>query len=128
MSNFNIEQLTEILSDISLEESLNMNTSTSQSANQPSIDIKPLDLLPNFDGTPHKLYRFITLAGEILDIYWDHSNVTSLNNKFLLNSIISKLKGRAEEIVAVSGAKTWPQIKDTLLTTFGETKMLFCQI
>lgn len=117
-----IDNLSRILSDIKLDEMSLTNQSSSQQTNQPSIDIKPLDLLPDFDGTAHKLYRFITLADETLDTYWDHNNVASLNNKFLLNAIISKLTGRAEEIVAVSGARTWPQIKDTLLTTFGDLR------
>lgn len=113
MTDLDIENLSVTLSNIDL---------TKSNMTAPTIDIKPLDLLPEFDGTTHKLYRFITLAEDTLDTYWDQNSPGCLKNKFLLNSIIAKLKGRAEEIVAVSGAQTWPQIKNTLLTTFGDLR------
>lgn len=88
----------------------------------PNIEIRPLDLIPDFDGTPHKLYRFITLADETLTQYWDNENLESVRNRYIFNCIVSKLTGRAEEIISISGANTWPLIKTTLLNTFGDQR------
>lgn len=98
------------------------NTTPTLSVTQPNIEIRPLDLIPDFDGTPHKLYRFISLADETLQQYWDNDNTNSVRNRYIFNCIVSKLKGRAEEIISISGANTWPLIKSTLLNTFGDQR------
>ncbi|XP_072392318.1 uncharacterized protein [Diabrotica undecimpunctata] len=85
----------------------------------PILDIKTFSIIPNFDGNINKLHRFVNATESILNHYFDRNNLASFQNVLLLNGILNKLEGKAEEIVAISGAKTWPDIKNTLILNFG---------
>lgn len=91
---------------------------------RPKIEVKPLELVPEFDGSPCRLFRFISMATEVLNTYWDPTpdNANCPQNMYVFNSIISKLTGRAEEVISISGAQTWGDIKNTLITNFGDQR------
>lgn len=88
----------------------------------PVLDIKNLSIIPHFDGNCNKLHRFISAAESILTHYYDQANPNSFQNTLLLNGILNKLDGRAEEVVAIYGAKSWEDIKNALLQNFGDQR------
>lgn len=89
----------------------------------PALDIKNLSIIPNFNGNPNKLYRFIEASEAILTHYFDTDNAANFQNVLLLNGILNKLEGRAEEVVAISGSSSnWNGIKDTLIQNFGDQR------
>lgn len=88
----------------------------------PVLDIKNLSVIPTFDGNPNKLHRFISVADSILNHYFDAANAANFQNILLLNGIINKIEGRAEEVIAIHGAKSWNEIKQVLISNFGDQR------
>lgn len=88
----------------------------------PVLDIKNLSIIPNFDGNSNKLFRFISASESILTHYADRRNPASFQNHLLLNGILNKLEGRAEEVVSINGNKDWGSIKQTLIQNFGDQR------
>ena len=62
------------------------------------------------------------MATKVLDSYWDSTpkNENSPPNMYILNSKISKLRGCTEEVIFISGVRTWTEIKSTIITNFGD--------
>lgn len=98
------------------------NSKKSNEMSLPVLDIKNLSIIPQFDGNCNKLHRFISAAESILTHYYDQANPNSFQNTLLLNGILNKLDGRAEEVVAIYGAKSWEDIKNTLIQNFGDQR------
>lgn len=71
----------------------------------PVLDIKNLSIIPTFDGNPNELHRFISASESILTHFFDTRNVNNFQNTLLLNGILNKLEGRAEEVVSINGAE-----------------------
>lgn len=88
----------------------------------PPLDIKNLSVIPHFDGNSNKLHRFITASESILNHYYDRVNVNNFQNVLLMNGILNKLEGRAEEVVAINGANSWDDIKNALVQNFGDQR------
>lgn len=88
----------------------------------PSFDFKLLQIVPEFDGNPCRLFRYISAATDLLNTYYDVANTNCVQNKILVNGILSKLTGPAEEIFSLSGSTEWLVIKDLLITHFGDQR------
>ncbi|KAG5875539.1 hypothetical protein JTB14_017746 [Gonioctena quinquepunctata] len=86
----------------------------------PTFDVKNLCILPNFDGNPNELYDFIKVASTLPNHYWDPANAGCIQNILSLQGIISKLIGRAKEVVSIYGCDNWDSIKNTLTQNFGD--------
>ncbi|KAG5860992.1 hypothetical protein JTB14_004511, partial [Gonioctena quinquepunctata] len=82
------------------------------------FDVKNLCIPPNSDGNPNELYDFIKVASSLLNHYWDPANAGCIQNIRLLQGIISKLIGRAKEVVSIYGCDNWDSIKNTLIQNF----------
>lgn len=136
-SNTDLESnLVESFNRLALELNLEENVATEQSSSSskinnfvlkskmslPILDIKNLSIIPNFDGNPNKLHRFISASESILTHYYDIQNTNNFQNILLLNGILNKLEGRAEEVIAINGANSWESIKKTLLQNFGDQR------
>lgn len=92
----------------------------------PVLDMKNLSVIPNFNGSPSKLHRFINVCESLLNHYFDIQNRDNFQNTLLINGILNKLEDRAEEIVAIHGANNWDEIKDALLKNFGDQRNENC--
>ncbi|KAJ8984984.1 hypothetical protein NQ317_016895 [Molorchus minor] len=88
----------------------------------PVLDIKNLSIIPSFDGNPNKLHRFISVSETILNHYFDTQNTSNFQNTLLLNGILNKLEGRAEEVIGITGTRDWNSIKNALLQNFGDQR------
>lgn len=92
-------------------------------ATVPKFDSKELSIVPDFDGNPNKLHRFITASEALLAHYFDINNANNFQNLLLLNGILNKLHGRAEEIVVIHGATNdWLEIKNALILNFSDQR------
>lgn len=110
-----IESTSDNFSDCILNNNLNMTT-------PPVLDMKNLSVIPNFNGSPNKLNRFISVSESILNHYYDRQRPENFQNTLLINGILNKLEGRAEEVVAINGGNSWDDIKNTLLQNFGDQR------
>lgn len=96
--------------------------SNSSEMSLPVLDMKNLSIIPNFNGNPNKLHRFISVSESILNHYYDRQNLNNFQNTLLINGILNKLEGRAEEVVAINGAQNWTDIRNALLQNFGDQR------
>lgn len=122
LSNLNIEKnnlLEKPFVNITQIENLNMAPPT-------VLDIKNLSVIPNFNGNPNTLHRFISACESILTEYYDKTNTNSFQNVLLTNSILNKLEGRAEEVIVINGVEKWDDIKKTLLANFSDQRDETC--
>lgn len=92
--------------------------------NLPNFDVKTLCILPYFDGNPKELYDFIKVSVTLLNHYFDTrpDNIGCIQNVLILQGIISKLTGRAKEVISIYGCNDWEQIKETLIQNFGDQR------
>lgn len=119
-NNLSISSRNTLLNNIELNNSIN---NLNMPNTIPVFDIKNLSIVPDFDGNPNKLHRFIQSAEALLLHYFDTNNLANFQNTLLLNGILNKLHGRAEEIVAIHGATSnWHDIKNALLLHFGDQR------
>ncbi|XP_044744110.1 uncharacterized protein LOC123306270 [Coccinella septempunctata] len=102
---------------------ISINLNTNKMATVPNFDSKDLSIIPDFDGNPNKLHRFIAASEALLGHYFDVNNTNNFQNLLLLNGILNKLHGRAEEIVVIYGAtNNWIEIKNALIQNFSDQR------
>lgn len=88
----------------------------------PDFDTKNLSIVPEYDGNPNELYNFIQVTTLLLNHYWNAADAGCFQNHILTQGIISKLKGRAKEVVSIYGCSDWPSIKDVLIQNFADQR------
>lgn len=90
-------------------------------AQAPSVTLDPikyLKTLPEFNGTQHDLYNFITLIDRIHPVLTQYDQMSQL---FFSDIIKSRLQGRAREIIEINfHVQSWAEIKNVLINNFGE--------
>lgn len=86
------------------------------------------NVIPPFDM---KVFQLSQISMEIqincidlsfLAYYYNHQDQASYQNILLLNGILNKLEGRAEEVVGIRGANSWVEIKDAFVQNFGDQR------
>lgn len=105
-----IENLTQII------ENLNINPSTDSESRPVTFctpisadtldkmaQFKPefLNCVPNFDGNPNDLYRYLSVCESLINTFYNNANLADFQNVYLLNSLISKLSGNAKLVVNI---------------------------
>lgn len=85
-----------------------------------------LNCVPQFDGNPNELNRYLGTCESIINSFYDVENPNSFHNVYLLNSLISKLTGNAKLIVNIQNATTWVELKDTLYRNFADQRDEAC--
>ena len=87
------------------------------------------DNIPLFDGNTKLLNRFISAVENLLIAFQDKTNVNATINICLFDTILSKLTGRAAElIVSRTELNSWALIKDVLITSFSDQRSIDCLI
>lgn len=81
-----------------------------------------LTIVPNYDGNPNQLYRFISTSESILTQFYIANEPNNFQNQIVLQNILGKLKGRAEEAVNIHGSQTWASVKSVLLQHFSDQR------
>lgn len=87
------------------------------------IDIiyKALRIVPEFDGNPHVLTRFINLCDQIIIAHFDVTPGHDLENLSLLNGILNKITGPAARLINSQGiSDNWSGIRSALINNFAD--------
>lgn len=87
------------------------------------------DNIPNFDGNPRILQRFISSCENLLKAFQNKQNLNDPINVCLTDTILGKLTHRAADLVASRPElNTWQLIKDTLILSFADQRSIDCLI
>lgn len=82
--------------------------------------LKALRLVPEFDGNPNVLARFIRLCDQLVETY---GNADPLSNLCLLNGILNHITGPAARTINSNGIPgSWEGIKNTLINNFTDQR------
>lgn len=82
---------------------------------------KALRLVPEFDGNPHILTRFLDICDQLILSYMNPQPGNELNNSALLNGILNKITGRAAATLASNGIpRNWEGIRNALINSFSD--------
>lgn len=84
---------------------------------------KALRLLPEFDGNPNVLTRFIQLCDQLVSVYMKPGPENELANLCLLNGILNKITGAAARTINSNGIpSSWIGIKSALINNFADQR------
>lgn len=82
---------------------------------------KSLRLLPEFDGNPHVLTRFINLCDQLVLGYFKTEPGHELTNLALINGILNKISGSAARLIHSNGIpENWQGIRSALINNFAD--------
>lgn len=84
---------------------------------------KALRLLPEFDGNPNVLTRFIRLSDQLVEQFMRREPEYTLSNLTLLNGILNKVVGPAARLINSNGIpETWDGIRSALVNNFSDQR------
>lgn len=84
---------------------------------------KALRLVPEFDGNPNVLTRFISLCDELVKRFLNREPGHELENQSLLNGILNKVTGNAARLINSNGIPTdWNGIRTALINNFADQR------
>jgi hypothetical protein len=82
---------------------------------------KALRLLPEFDGNPNVLTRFIKLCDQLVDEFVRPDQ--ALANYALINGILNKVTGPAARLINANGVpESWAGIRNALINNFADQR------
>lgn len=82
---------------------------------------KSLRVLPDFDGNPHVLTRFINLCDQLVLTYFRTEPGYELTNLALINGILNKVTGSAARLINSNGIpENWIGIRSALINNFAD--------
>lgn len=65
-----------------------------------------LNCVPQFDGNPCELNRYLATCKSLIDNFYDVANANCFQNIYLINSLIGKLSGNARLVVNVQNVSS----------------------
>lgn len=84
---------------------------------------KALRLVPEFDGNPNILTRFIGLCDQLVREYIRPAEENSLVNAALINGILNKITGPAARLINSNGvSENWQGIRNALINNFADQR------
>lgn len=87
------------------------------------------DNIPTFDGNPKQVNRFINACTNFITAHNDLNNVGAAINIALFDTILSKLVGRAADLIASRiELNTWDLVKNAIIDTFSDQRSIDCVI
>lgn len=92
-------------------------------AHDPDAIYKALRMVPDFDGNPNILTRFIKLCDQIVEAYMSNEPGNELTNLCLLNGILNKITGTAACTINSNGIPdNWLGIRNALINSFSDQR------
>lgn len=84
---------------------------------------KALRLVPEFDGNPNVLTRFVRLCDQLVAQFVKAEPGYELSNLSLLNGILNKVTGNAARTINSNGIpETWQGIRNALINNFSDQR------
>lgn len=103
-----------------IDEHRNLDETMAQ-PNSMDLIYKSLRLVPEFDGNPHILTRFINLCDQLVLAHITGEPGKELENVALLNGILNKVSGSAARLINSNGIpNTWQGIRNALINNFAD--------
>ena len=84
-----------------------------------------LDMVPAFSGEPELLANFLEVCGELINQFYDRANPDNFQNRYLIRSILAKIKGRAAELIIGANCTTWENIRVALTAGYADKRDLY---
>lgn len=91
----------------------------------PTLKKEYLDMIPEYNGEPTMLSRFISICDKVVAKFFVVENPDDFQNEYLFSSILSKLKGQALEVVVNSNTYSWTEVRKILLATYLDRRDCF---
>lgn len=89
----------------------------------PDTIFKALRLVPEFDGNPNILPRFINLCDQLCASYLSTTPGSELSNLCLFNGILNKITGNAARTINSNGIPSnWAGIRKALINNFSDQR------
>lgn len=89
----------------------------------PDVIFKALRPVPDFDGNPNVLTRFIKICDQLVSCYMSAEAGNELGNLCLLNGILNKITGPAATIINSNGVPdNWLGIRESLINNFADQR------
>ncbi|AAA92248.1 ORF A [Trichoplusia ni TED virus] len=89
----------------------------------PDVIFKALRLVPEFNGNPNILTRFINICDKLVEQYASAEPGSELGNLCLLNGILNKVTGTAASTINANGIpETWVGIRSSLINNFSDQR------
>lgn len=89
----------------------------------PDTIFKALRPVPEFDGNPNVLTRFIKICDQLVAIYLKNDPGSEFNNLCLLNGILNKITGPAARMINSNGIpENWLGIRTALVNNFADQR------
>ncbi|KAA5586680.1 hypothetical protein F3H15_37250, partial [Pseudomonas aeruginosa] len=110
--------------DVDLNRNLDINVSYKlEMAVDPDQIYKALRPVPEFDGNPNILTRFIRICDQIVTQYIRTDPGNELNNLSLINGILNKITGPAARTINSNGIpENWLGIRTALINNFSDQR------
>lgn len=88
----------------------------------PVLKKEYLSMVPEFQGEPELLARFIDTAEKLANRFQNPADPDDFQNEFLLNSLIAKVKGPAAEVIYNSKIESFADLKEALLQAYSDRR------
>lgn len=94
-----------------------------QAQNNPDTIFKALRLVPEFDGNPNILTRFIKICDSLAAQYLSNTPGSEFSNLCLLNGILNKITGTAACTINANGIpENWLGVRTALINNFSDQR------
>lgn len=88
----------------------------------PELKSEYLKMVPDFSGEPELLPRFIQICEKLVQKFYNKVDVNDFQNDYLMDSIMSKIKGEAQQNLSSCVISNWTELKTALLTTYADKR------
>ncbi|XP_045768365.1 uncharacterized protein LOC123869487 [Maniola jurtina] len=89
----------------------------------PDTILKAVRVVPEFDGNPHVLPRFISICDQLVSHYIGTEPGSELTNLSLINCILNKVTGPAARFINSNGiSDNWIGIRTALINNFSDQR------
>ena len=128
--NYPIEHISNTLNipEIIFSSKVNTGILSLSSESKMTQQFKPeyLNCIPQFDGNPNDLNRYLSVCQSIVDAFYQPNDPNNFQNIYLLNCIIGKLTGNAKLILGTQNVETWSELKTILSRHFADQRDEAC--
>ncbi|KAL1448639.1 hypothetical protein WDU94_001908 [Cyamophila willieti] len=88
----------------------------------PKLKSAHLGTIPEFNGEAELLPRFISTCEDLVIYFYNRDNPNDFQNKFLMNSILSKIKGNAQINLSSNIINCWADLKTALINAYSDKR------
>lgn len=91
----------------------------------PVLQKEYFQMVPEFHGDPEQLPRFLELGQKLATKFYNEEDPDDFQNEYLIGSLLSKVKGVAQNQISNRIIKNWTDLKNALLETYSDKRDIF---